>query len=254
MTVIAGGRRNDVIGVGGDPVGDRSAATVGLALGAAPAPPRTRIVDAMLVCMGRWGLAKTTVEDIAREAGLSRATVYRLFPGGKNAILLAALHTEIARLVAVLTDDLDRDGRPRGGAWPGPSRLAAGFLAGQPGAGVPAGARAGVGRAVPGLRPPRHAVPGHRRPRGPRAGALPGAGPQAADVAVWAARVVMSYLSTPAEYVDLTDEAGARHLVSTYRPAGARPGRPPSTPSADPSTEHTSSRTTEEHLCPPTRS
>jgi hypothetical protein len=43
---------------------------------------RQRILEATYVCVARWGLAKTTVEDAAREAKVSRATVYRTFPGG----------------------------------------------------------------------------------------------------------------------------------------------------------------------------
>ena len=31
-------------------------------------------------------MAKVTVDDIAAEAGLSRATLYRLFPGGKDVL------------------------------------------------------------------------------------------------------------------------------------------------------------------------
>ena len=44
-------------------------------------PHRVRIVDATLDCLARQGTAKTTVDDIARRAGVSRATVYRVFPG-----------------------------------------------------------------------------------------------------------------------------------------------------------------------------
>ena len=73
-----------------------------------PGSPEERVADAMLTCIGRWGLGKTTIEDVAREAGVSRATVYRLFPGGKHAIVRAGLHTEVERLVAVLTEDLPR--------------------------------------------------------------------------------------------------------------------------------------------------
>ncbi len=43
---------------------------------------RERLLQATYDCVARWGLAKTTVEDAAREAGVSRATVYRYFPGG----------------------------------------------------------------------------------------------------------------------------------------------------------------------------
>lgn len=45
------------------------------------------VLDAAGVCMARWGVTKTTVADLAREAGCSRATVYRSFPGGKNQII-----------------------------------------------------------------------------------------------------------------------------------------------------------------------
>ena len=41
--------------------------------------------------MARWGLSKTTVEDAAREAGLSRATVYRYFPGGRDELIDAVV-------------------------------------------------------------------------------------------------------------------------------------------------------------------
>lgn len=59
-----------------------------------------RVIDAALECFGRWGIAKTTAEDIAREAGISRATVYRSFPGGKASILEAVGVREIGRLMA----------------------------------------------------------------------------------------------------------------------------------------------------------
>ncbi|MFN8052886.1 MAG: TetR/AcrR family transcriptional regulator [Acidimicrobiales bacterium] len=69
------------------------------------------LVDAALECFGRWGIAKTTAEDIAREAGVSRATVYRSFPGGKAAILQAVGAREIGRLtdevIAATRDSAD---------------------------------------------------------------------------------------------------------------------------------------------------
>lgn len=63
-----------------------------------------RVIDAALVCFGRWGIAKTTAEDIGREAGLSRATVYRAFPGGKAAILETVGTREISRLMERVVD------------------------------------------------------------------------------------------------------------------------------------------------------
>ena len=63
---------------------------------------RVRIVDGALRCLARQGVAKTTVDDIAREAGLSRATLYRTFPGGRDAVLGAVVETEAARLTSAL--------------------------------------------------------------------------------------------------------------------------------------------------------
>jgi len=52
---------------------------------------RQRILEATYACVARWGLSKTTVEDAAREAGLSRATVYRYFPGGREELIDAVV-------------------------------------------------------------------------------------------------------------------------------------------------------------------
>ena len=35
--------------------------------------PQNRVIAATLRCMARWGITKTTLDDVAREAGLSRA-------------------------------------------------------------------------------------------------------------------------------------------------------------------------------------
>ena len=43
-----------------------------------------RILDAARRCVDRWGINKLTIDDVATEAGVSRATLYRLFPGGKD--------------------------------------------------------------------------------------------------------------------------------------------------------------------------
>ncbi len=67
--------------------------------------PRTapdQVLDATARCVARVGLAKTTLDDVAREAGCARATVYRYFANKQH--LLAALVARDAReLGAVLT-------------------------------------------------------------------------------------------------------------------------------------------------------
>ena len=66
-----------------------------------------RVIDATLRCIARWGIAKTTLDDIAREADISRATVYRAFPGGKDIILTAVLQHEVRRFFSETTERLE---------------------------------------------------------------------------------------------------------------------------------------------------
>lgn len=70
-------------------------------------PLEDRIVEAMLECIGRWGIAKTTADDIARAAGISRATLYRAFPGGKEVAFEALVRHETSRFFQVVTGRLD---------------------------------------------------------------------------------------------------------------------------------------------------
>src|SRR5947208_8607320 len=69
-----------------------------------------RIIDAALRCIARWGVAKTTLDDVARQASCSRATIYRLFPGGKDALLEARVQAELARVFSELSRRLDEAG------------------------------------------------------------------------------------------------------------------------------------------------
>ena len=56
-----------------------------------------RVVEAMIDCISRWGVAKTTADDIARAAGISRATLYRVFPGGMDVAFDALVRHETGR-------------------------------------------------------------------------------------------------------------------------------------------------------------
>ena len=64
-----------------------------------------KVVEGALRAIGRHGLAKLTVEDVAREAGISRATLYRYFPG-RAAVLAAVLRAETERLERGLDEAL----------------------------------------------------------------------------------------------------------------------------------------------------
>lgn len=61
-----------------------------------------RLLQATFACVARYGIAKTTVEDVAREAGVSRATVYRQFPGGKDQLIADTVRWESTRFFAEL--------------------------------------------------------------------------------------------------------------------------------------------------------
>ena len=179
------------------------------------------------MCLARWGLTKTTLEDVAREAGCGRATIYRAFQGGKSEVMAATLAGEVDRfrgevgqaIDAVEPDDLD-------------DVVVAGVVA-----------AARFLRSHDALRyllvhEPDVVLPWvsfHR------IGVLYGmvgdfaaflarfiSDPEAAARAAgWLARVVLSYVVNPADGRDLADPDSARRLLSTYViPGLVRAARP----------------------------
>ena len=185
-----------------------------------------RILDAALVCIARWGLGKTGLDDVAREAGLSRATVYRAFPGGKDAVVEAVCRTEVDRFFAAVGDRLARAGT-----------LEDALVAGMTEAGTRIASHRAL-RTVVSFEP-QEILPllAFGRMDQVLAACTAFATPHlarfldettAARVAEWAARVVISYLSWPAVDVDLADEGSARHLVrQLFLPALATTGSTP---------------------------
>jgi AcrR family transcriptional regulator len=67
---------------------------------------RRRIVAAAYACMARDGIASTTLDATAREAGVARATVYRYFPGGRDELIAAAVTDQVAAFFARLREDV----------------------------------------------------------------------------------------------------------------------------------------------------
>ncbi|HET9769266.1 MAG TPA: TetR/AcrR family transcriptional regulator [Acidimicrobiia bacterium] len=83
-----------------------------MSVGGTPPDPRVptpevtaKVVDGALRAIARFGLSKLTVDDVAREAGISRATLYRYFPG-RGAVLAAVIETETERLQQGLDEAL----------------------------------------------------------------------------------------------------------------------------------------------------
>ncbi|HEX9529775.1 MAG TPA: TetR/AcrR family transcriptional regulator [Acidimicrobiales bacterium] len=185
---------------------------LGLA-GPAVSPPAIRMVDATLRCIARWGVAKTTLDDVAREAGCSRATVYRLFPGGKDGLLDAVARTETERFFAGLAEHMagaeSLEELVVAGVGEAGRRLvghpALRFLAAcEPDALLPLLSFAQKDRvlgfasswAEPWLRP--------------------WLGDHAGRAVEWIARLVLSYAACPADGIDLSDGESVRRLVTTF--------------------------------------
>jgi AcrR family transcriptional regulator len=60
-----------------------------------------RLLDAAEKCFAQFGLTKTTMEDVAQSAGMSRATVYRYFKN-RDELLLGVVEREANRTAVVL--------------------------------------------------------------------------------------------------------------------------------------------------------
>jgi AcrR family transcriptional regulator len=173
-----------------------------------------RVIDAALRCIARWGIAKTTLDDIAREASCSRATIYRLFPGGKDALLEATAALELHRFFTGLGRRLDE----------------ADVLEDMLVAGIVFAARSLATHEAlqfvlayePEVILPRVAF--HHADRvlsvvtevtAPYL-ARHVAADEAPRAAEWVARIVLSYTLSPAAGVDVRDEESVRRLVRAF--------------------------------------
>jgi AcrR family transcriptional regulator len=175
---------------------------------------RVRIVDASLRCLARQGVGKTTLDDIAREAKVSRATIYRTFPGGKDAVLEAVVETEVARLFSslavVMGEASDLEEVLVAGITEAAQRLSthsaiAYLLLHEPGVILPRLTFAGMDQVL--LTAGDFAAPFFGRWLEPD---------QASRAAEWAVRIVLAYMADPAPDTDLTDPDDTRTLVRTF--------------------------------------
>ena len=72
--------------------------------------PRDRVLAAVVTVAGRSGIARLTVDEVAREAGVGRASVYRWFPGGREQLIDEGVTWEVGRFLARMGDAV-RDAR-----------------------------------------------------------------------------------------------------------------------------------------------
>jgi AcrR family transcriptional regulator len=181
--------------------------------------PAGRVLDAAGSCLARVGLAKTTLDDVAREARCARATVYRYFPG-KQQLLAAYTRREIAafqrRLLA---------------ATAGTTSLADTIVAAVTTAAEALTTHPAL-RFIAGNEPevllPFLAFERESALLGEAATlAVPAFDPylptdSATRLAEWVARITLSYLCCPSEHVDLTDDTRVRALVDDFVLPGFR--------------------------------
>jgi AcrR family transcriptional regulator len=71
------------------------------------------VLDAALTCSHQLGFSKVTIDDICRESGISRASIYRLFPGGRDvlfeALRVRELHQFFDHVLAQIADETTVD-------------------------------------------------------------------------------------------------------------------------------------------------
>lgn len=179
-----------------------------------------RIRAAALACIARTGISRTTVDDIAREADVSRATLYRAFPGGKDTLVEAVLGREVHRFFAELAQALARCDGAEDLLVTGVGRALRfltdhpalrGVLAMEPGLLLSQVAfhrlgpvlDAAAAFAAPHLRP--HVRADHPDPEA-----------AATEVAELLVRVVLTYALEPSPHVDPTDDASVTRLVRQH--------------------------------------
>lgn len=182
---------------------------------ALPTELEQRILFAACRLVARWGVAKTTIADIGREAGCSRATVYRAFPGGKQELFARLGHHEFDCFFNALIGAVDRTATLEDALVTvvvGASRGLAGHealqfvLAHEPGLVLPFLGFNQIDRLYAAIRDRL----------GPHLRRFVASDADAAWAAEWTARVVLSFQFDAASDTDPRREATAAHLVTRF--------------------------------------
>jgi len=175
---------------------------------------RVAIVDGALACIAAKGLRATTVDDVARASGMSRATLYRTIPGGRDAIIQATAETEVARFFSALAVAMGAattleaalvSGITTSARWISDSAALTTLLEVEPWVIMRHISFGQMDRAL--TLAVDFSGPFFGRWLEPE---------QAARAADWAVRIVTSYLVSPSEAIDLTDVDQVRQLVRQF--------------------------------------
>ena len=172
------------------------------------------IFSAVDSCVTQWGWDKVTMDDICVTAGVSRATVYRLFPGGRDVLFEAvrlgkledfftamrahiegseSLEDLLVRCIVVASIELQHD-----------EHLAM-MLATVPGETLGDLTVSGLGRIV-------RVATAFITPLTDEF--IPG--DEAAHIVDVMCRLVISYYLSPSSTIDFTNEDAARHFVQRF--------------------------------------
>ena len=190
-------------------------------------PTQERALDAALELVGRWGLTKTTLADVARTAGMGRATLYRAFPGGRDELVVLLGQREVACFLDVVARAVDAapdltaalaDGLHAAVAHLEHHQAARFVLEHEPELAVP----------VLGFTEMERLLTVARRALAPHVVAhLPADQAERAGWAVeWIARMFLSSLVTTTPEFDLSDRATCHRLVSRYLTPALAPVAP----------------------------
>jgi len=190
-----------------------------------------RVLDAARACIERWGRAKVTVDDIANEAGCSRATIYRLFPGGRDNLFEALRAREHAEFFTKLDGHL-------AGATSLEDLVVRGLVAATRALRDDEHLRL-VLAADPGETVNDLTVEGLPKIAASAAAYLgpwfaPHVGDRSDELAEWLSRIVVSYFLAPSPFHDLADEASAtaftrRFVLPAFEPS-THPAAAPAAP------------------------
>ncbi len=171
-------------------------------------------MDSALECGSRWGVAKTSLDDVARQAGCSRATIYRLFPGGKASLVQAVIIRERDWFLASVAEAVGRSANLEDALVAGitqAGRLLMGsetlqyMLAFEPELILPYLA----------FGPFEELLAAARDALVPLFGRFLDV-TESGRLAEWVGRIVLSYLTCPSPHVDLTDDASVRRLIGDF--------------------------------------
>ncbi|QXC61639.1 TetR/AcrR family transcriptional regulator [Aquihabitans sp. G128] len=188
-----------------------------------PVGTRDRLLAAAETCLRRDGIRRTTMVEIANEAGVSRAGLYKHFPD-KAALVVATLaHTDEAFWADATTKVAAADGLA--------ARVATAVLIAvehQPGAlllrlqdeepdAFAATVGSGLKAMVPGMTPFWHPFIDEAKAAGEVRADL-----DTARAAEWVLRLVLSLVTIPGESVDLAEPASVHAFVDEFLLAGLR--------------------------------